>query len=116
MMMFGIQFNQRDILIVPFPFSNLRAIMQRPVLVLSNNNYNKNSEDVVVCGITSNLKNAQCSVLINNDCLSQGKIPVQSRIKVDKLFTIEKRIIKKKVARLNKEIFGEVKREFAKLI
>jgi len=116
MIKFGTQFNQRDILIVLFPFSNLRAIIQRPVLVLSNNNYNKNSEDIVTCGITSNLKDTFCSVVVDNSNLSKGKIPIQSRIKVDKLFTIEKRIVRKKIARLNNETFEQIKKEFLRLI
>jgi len=116
MIKFGTQFKQGDILIVPFPFSNLREIIQRPVLVLSNNNYNRNSRDIIICGITSNLKDTQCSVLIDNTKLSQGQIPIRSRIKVDKLFTIEKGIIKKRIAKVNKKIFEEIKKEFRKLV
>ena len=116
MIKFGTQFNQGDILVVPFPFSNLRAIIQKPVLVLSNDSYNKNSDDIITCGITSNLKDTSCSVMIDNNNLSGGKIPIQSRIKVDKLFTVEKRIVKKKIAKVNKETFGKVKQEFIKLI
>jgi len=116
MIRFGTQFNQGDILIVPFPFSNLQAIIQRPVLVLSNNTYNKNSEDIITCGITSNVKDTRCSVMVDNGCLSEGKIPVKSRIKVDKLFTIEKRIVKKKIARVSREVIEEVRNEFRKLV
>ena len=115
-MIFGTRFEQGDILIVPFPFSNLRTIRQRPVLVISSNKYNKSSEDIIICGITSNLKDAKCSVLIDNECLLKGKLPVQSRIKVDKLFTIDRSIIKKKIARVNKETFEKVKEEFFRLV
>lgn len=115
-MIFGTRFEQGDILIVPFPFSNLRTIRQRPVLVISSNKCNKSSEDIIVCGITSNLKDAQCSVLIDNKCLLKGKLPVKSRIKVDKLFSIDKSIIKKKIARVNRETFGKVKEEFFGLV
>jgi len=112
----GIQFKQGEILIVPFPFSNLSNVRQRPVLVLSTFEYNMFSEDVITCGITSNLKDAQCSVLIDNDGLLEGKIPVKSRIKVDKLFTLDKNIIRKKIGRVNKEIFEKVRKEFVGLV
>ena len=82
----------------------------------SSDKYNKNSEDIIICGITSHLKDAQCSVLIDNECLLKGKLPVKSRIKVDKLFTIDKSIIKKKIARVNKETFEKVKKEFFGLV
>ncbi len=115
-MKFGTLFEQGDILIVPFPFSNLRTIRQRPVLVISADKYNKSSEDIIVCGITSNLKDVRCSVLLDDGCLLKGKLPVKSRIKVDKLFTIDKSIIKKNIAKINRETFEKVKEEFFRLV
>ena len=112
----GIQFKQGDILIVPFPFSNLNGTKQRPVLVLSKTEYNNYCEDVVTCGITSNKKYSKHSVIIDNKDLIEGVIPNSSRIKVDKLFTLEQTIIIKKIARINKETFEKVKKEFINLI
>lgn len=109
-------YEQGEIIVVPFPFSDLSSIKQRPVLILSKNSDNEASDDIITCGITSNLKNAKYSVLIANEDLEEGEIPTKSRVKVDKLFTLDKSIIKKKVAKLNKEIFNKVKEEFFKLI
>lgn len=41
---------------------------------------------------------------------------MKSRIKVDKLFTIEKGIVKRKIARVNKKVLEEVRYEFRKLV
>jgi len=112
----GIQFNQGDIVIVPFPFSNLTAVRQRPVLILSKSAYSKECEDIITCGITSNLKDSKYSVLIDNFNLIEGSIPVKSRIKIDKLFTLEQSIVIKKIARINKETFKKVRQEFLDLI
>ncbi len=112
----GIVFNQRDILIVPFPFSDLTSVRQRPVLVLSKKEYNEKCEDIITCGITSNLKDSKYSVLIDNSDLIEGNIPVKSRIKTDKLFTLEQSIIIKKMGRVNKETFSRVRKEFINLI
>ena len=109
-------YNPGDILIVPFPFSDLSAVKQRPVLVLSKREYNLSSEDIIVCGITSNIKNESHSVLIDNTCLETGVIPSKSRIKVNKIFTISRQIIKKKVARIDKQTFDKVKTDFINLI
>ena len=103
MMTSGIQFRQGDIIIVPFPFSDLRETKQRPVLVLSKTEYNNNCEDIITCGITSNKKDSKYAVLIENKDLVEGQIPISSRIKIDKLFTLEKAIIIKKIARVNEE-------------
>ena len=115
-MKFGIQFKQGDIVIVPFPFSNLSETKQRPVLVLSNADYNNSCEDIITCGITTNKRDTKYSVLIENKNLIEGQIPAISRIKVDKLFTLDKTIVIKKIARINKETFDRVREEFLSLI
>lgn len=114
-MISGIHFKQKDILIVPFPFTDLTSIKQRPVLVISNDKYNFSTEDIIVCGITSNLKDTRCSVLIENKNLTDGKIPTISRIKVDKIITLKKSLVKKKIGRLNDETFEKVKSEISKM-
>lgn len=109
-------YEQGEILIVPFPFSDLSSVKQRPVLVLSKSSDLKGTEDIITCGITSHLKDARHSILIENSNLEKGRIPVRSRIKVDKLFTLDRKIVRKKVARINKETFDKVKSEFVNLV
>lgn len=112
----GIQFKQGEIVIVPFPFSDLSGTKQRPVLIISNNDYNNTCEDVITCGITSNKKESRYAIIIDNKNLIEGQIPLQSSIKIDKLFTLEKTIIIKKIGRINKETFDKVKDGFFSLI
>ena len=107
-------YKQGEIVIVPFPFSDL--IKQRPVLILSKNTDNEKVEDVITCGITSNVKDSKYSVLIKNEDLIEGEVPKISRVRVDKLFTISQEVVKKKVGRINKETFEKVKSEFVKLV
>lgn len=115
-MKFGITYNQGEIVIIPFPFSDLSSIKQRPVLILSKDVNNSISEDIITCGITSRLKDVKYSVLIDNNNLDSGKIPIKSRIKVDKLFTVKKDIIKNKIAKINQSTFNKVKEEFRNLV
>lgn len=112
----GMICKQGDIVIVPFPFTDLSGLKQRPVLVLSKGEYNRKTDDVITCGITANLKDSEYSVIVDNLGLTQGSIPVKSRIKVDKLFTLEQSIIKKKLGKINPKVLDEVKNEFVKLI
>lgn len=112
----GTRFNQGEVVLVPFPFSNLSGVKKRPVLILSKTKNNEVFEDVIVCGITANLKKSPYSVLIDNHDLEKGGIPVKSRIKIDKLFTIEKNLIVKKLGILNKKSFSKVKKEFCRLV
>lgn len=64
-MRFGIMYKQGDIVLVPVPFSDLTNQKQRPLLVISNDDYNKVTEDVVVLAITSNLKELDYAVKLN---------------------------------------------------
>lgn len=109
-------YKQGEIVVVPFPFSDLSKIKQRPVLILSKNLDNEKSDDLIICGMTSNIKDSKYSVLLDNKNLIEGSIPKPSRVKIDKLFTISQDIVKKKVARLNQETFEKVKLEFIKLV
>lgn len=41
---------QRDLLLVPFPFSDQTGKKVRPVVVIIKNSFNSHSEDVIVVG------------------------------------------------------------------
>ncbi len=45
-------FEQGEIVLIPIPFSDLKSIKRRPVLVLSNSEYNRKTFDIVVAAIT----------------------------------------------------------------
>lgn len=109
-------FDQGEIVVVPFPFSDLTGVKQRPVLVLSKRLENNLGEDIIVYGITSNLRDSKYSVPLGNENLENGLIPAKSKIKVDKLFTLDKKIVKKRVARINKKTFSLVVDVFKNLV
>ena len=48
--------NQRDIVLVPIPFTDLTSNRRRPVVLVSNNDYNRRGDDIVVVAMTSNQK------------------------------------------------------------
>lgn len=99
--------NQRDILLVPFPFSDQSGTKVRPVLVLSNDEYNQN-EDLIVCAITSNLRPGKYSLIIDEKNLESGRLHQKSLIKVDSLLKISNKLIIKNIGILNKASFQKV--------
>ncbi|MEK6968604.1 MAG: type II toxin-antitoxin system PemK/MazF family toxin [Nanoarchaeota archaeon] len=109
-------FEQGDIIVLPFPFTDLSSSKQRPAFVVSNRRFNLNSEDVIVCGITSNLNNEKDSLVIDSESLSDGFIPVKSRIKVGKIFTLKQSLVRKKVAQVKKEIILGVKQKLSEIL
>jgi mRNA interferase MazF len=94
---------------MPFPYSDLTAVKKRPVLVISDEVYNSAGNDIIICGVTSNPRRAPYSVIFENSDLVSGSIPSSSRIKTDKIFTLEKSGIIKKLAKLSDKKVNEVK-------
>jgi mRNA interferase MazF len=102
------KYKQRDIVLVPFPYSDLSSAKRRPVLIISNDSYNESKEDVVVCILTSNTFSDEYSIPITNDSLEYGLLPEPSVIKAAKLFTIHQMKIVKKFSILNTETFKSI--------
>jgi len=101
-------FKQGDILLIPVPFTDLTTNKQRPVLVLSNDIYNQNTDDILVSAITSQLKGLDFSVVINTENLTEGELKKTSAIRADKLYTLSKQIVKKKFGHVQNSILDEV--------
>lgn len=89
-------YKQREIVLLPFPYSDLTAVKRRPVLVLSNNSYNNKFKDIVVAAITSNVFLDEFSIDLNNEDLEYGLLPEKSIVKIGKLFTANQESVIKK--------------------
>ena len=101
-------YKQGEIVLVPFPYSDLSASKRRPALVVSNNLYNSRFPDTVVCVITSNLYKDNFSIELNDNDLQSGILPETSVIKCHKLFTIEQSRIIKKFSKIKDDKLKEV--------
>lgn len=109
-------YKQRQIVLVPFPYSDLSSTKRRPVLIVSNDSYNQKFSDVVVCVITSNLRKVDYSVKLSNDDLEIGVLPENSVVKSHKLFTIHKDKILKTFSLVKEEFFGQVNKKIKHLV
>ncbi|HSK72809.1 MAG TPA: type II toxin-antitoxin system PemK/MazF family toxin [Pyrinomonadaceae bacterium] len=114
--MAGITYKQREIVLVPFPYSDLTASKRRPVLIVSNDDYNQNFQDVVVCVITSSRHLDSYSIELKNDDLEMGVLPETSIVKTHKLFTIHQSKIIKKFSLVKSEYFKQVSERIKDLI
>lgn len=52
-------YNRGDVVLVPFPFTNLRRTEQRPAVVISTDAYNASTTDLIIAPITSQVTNAR---------------------------------------------------------
>jgi mRNA interferase MazF len=83
------QFVKGDIVVVPFPFSNLSDAKRRPALVLANLDGN----DIILCQITSVARNDQYAIPLDNSDYLNGNLSTKSFVRPNKIFTADKGII-----------------------
>ncbi|NOT59640.1 MAG: type II toxin-antitoxin system PemK/MazF family toxin [Acidobacteria bacterium] len=114
--MSGTKYKQREIVLVPFPYSDLSRLKRRPVLIVSNDDYNQNFPDVLVCVISTNLHQDGYSVVLSNDDLEVGILPESSNVRAHKLFTVHQDEIVKRFSQVKSEYFEKVADKIKHLI
>ncbi len=82
-------FVKGDVVIVPFPFSDLSQAKRRPALLVTS----LTGDDLILCQITSQAKTDRYAVAITNADFSNGGLNKNSNIRPNRLFTADKGII-----------------------
>jgi mRNA interferase MazF len=106
---------QMDIVLLPYPFSDLSNTKIRPALIISNDNINKISQDCIMVPLTTVLKNEPYSINITQVDFENGQLIKPSRIKVDKIIAVKQSLIIKKIGTLSSNKFNEVKEKLNSL-
>lgn len=91
------QFIKGDIVVVPFPFSDLSNSKRRPAFVVRD----FDGDDLLLCQITSQALKNEFSISINENDFISGSLNKISNIRPDKIFTCSKNIILYKIGALN---------------
>ena len=102
------KFQQRDIILVPFPFSDQSGKKVRPVIIVSNNKFNDFSADIIVCAITTNIIKDHYTIKIDNTELEENNIKEECCIKVENILKIDKKLIIKKIDRIKENKFVKI--------
>lgn len=106
------RFVKGDIVVIPFPFSDLSASKKRPALVLADLPGN----DVILCQITSQHKKDQSAIPLALEDIKEGTLIKLSYIRPNKIFTADERIIIRKVATIKENLYERVSQAIWELI
>lgn len=109
-------FQQKEIVLLPYPFSDQEGTKVRPAIIISNNNFNKKSEDCILLPLISIIKEVPYSVLITQDDLNSGNLLKSSRIRIDKIFTIRQNLVRMKIGTINNKVFEKITAEVFKIL
>ena len=112
----GTNTEQRSIILIPFPYTDLSGAKKRPALVVSSAEFNSKQDDLICCLITSNPQQSPYSIKINDKDMENGSLEFESRIKPHRIFTINKKLIYKTLGRLNLQKSKSVVYEINKIV
>ena len=97
------KFVKGNVIVIPFPFSDLSAAKRRPALVLANLDGN----DILLCQITSRYYNEKYVIPLKHNDFINGSLPVNSFIRPERIFTADKNIILKTVGNVSNEVMNK---------
>ena len=104
------EFVKGDIVVVPFPFSDLSASKRRPALVIARGEYG----DIILCQITSRKKGTE-AIEINEKDFNEGSLKITSYVRPRKLFTSDTALILYRIAKIKKDKIKEAEDLFCRI-
>jgi mRNA interferase MazF len=106
------KFVRGDVVVVPFPFSDLSQSKRRPALVVASLEGN----DAILCQITSKtIKDAYCIPIDDSDFAS-GNLKQSGNIRPNRIFTADNNIILYRIGSIKKEKLAQVVEKIIEII
>jgi len=93
-----------DVVVIDFPFSNLKESKRRPVLVLKI----PKGGDLIINQITGSSYQKSVEIKIENKDFKQGSLKRDSFVRMDKIVSMEKSLVKYRVGSLKQDKVDEI--------
>ena len=94
------KYNQGDIILLPYPFTDLSEIKQRPDVIISKDSINK--QNYIVAKITSVIHSDKFSFSIAPTDIDR-ELKYESEVRTNEVFTVSSTIVIKKFASFKKD-------------
>lgn len=106
------RFIKGDVVVLPFPFSDLSNAKRRPALVVAA----VTGDDVILCQITSqNISDNYAVPLVKTD-FADGKLTRDSNIRPNRLFTADSKIVLYGAGMIKAEKMQEVVEKIVEIV
>ncbi len=96
-------FIKGDVVVLPFPFTDLSSAKRRPALILSD----ITGDDYIMLQITSRNVSDTYAIPLTEADLVSGSLHLDSNIRPNKIFTLDQKIILYKIGHLSDEKLSE---------
>lgn len=93
-----------SVVIALFPYSDFSHYKKRPALVVGLAEFN----NVILCQITSSKSASRRAIKLEKSGFAEGGLPTTSYIRPDKIFTIDRSIVERRVGRLTDELLEQI--------
>ncbi len=93
-----------DIVVIPFPFSDLSSSIRRPALIVAT----LPGDDLIVCQITTKKREDKYQLPVSKKDFISGNLKVDSFIRASKLLSIRSSIVLYKLGTIRKDKFKEI--------
>jgi len=97
-------FIKGDVVVIPFPFSDLSNTKRRPALVVAT----LRGDDIILCQITGKQCCDEYSIPLASKDFKEGDLTKDSNIRPNRLFTADESIIAYKVGKICSEKLNAV--------
>ncbi|MCH8127702.1 type II toxin-antitoxin system PemK/MazF family toxin [candidate division KSB1 bacterium] len=91
-------FVKDDVVVIPFPFSDLTHAKRRPALIVAA----LSGDDLILCQITSQKVRDSYAILLENSDFETGSLKQASNVRPNRIFTADKSIVLYKIGQLRK--------------
>jgi len=98
------KFVKGDVVVVPFPFSDLTRAKKRPALVISKLKGN----DVILCQITSQNVKDEYAISLREEDFVSGRLRKDSNVRPNRIFTADSHIVLYSVGHLKEDKISSV--------
>ena len=106
------KFVKGDVVVVPFPFSDLTQAKRRPALVI----VKLEGDDLILCQITSQSIEDTYAISLNDKDFETGSLKQPSNIRPNRIFTADSHIILYKVGNLTVIKLNEIIEKVVEII
>jgi mRNA interferase MazF len=97
-------FVKGEVVVIEFPYSHLKESKRRPILILKV----PKGDDIIVLQITGSSYEKSVEIPLKKDDFKQGNLKRDSYIRIDKIASIERSLIKYKIGSLKQEKFNQI--------
>jgi mRNA interferase MazF len=109
------RFSKGDVILVPFPFSDQTTTKKRPAVVVSADNYNNTSQDIIIMAITGQTSSyIGIGEFLIEDW--QGAGLLKSSAVKSAISTIEQRLVVKSLGRLSSKDLSTLHKALRELL